>query len=362
MSTKFKFKIIKQSKFSAARVGEITTPHGKIQTPCFMPVATAGALRCLDTKTLEKDLHSEILLSNTYHLYLRPGDRIIKEAGGLHQFMNWSKPILTDSGGYQVYSLAKTRKITPKGVYFSSHIDGSKHFLSPEKSIKIQQNLGSDIMMVLDECPPSKSSKDYTEKSVDLTTKWAKRCKNQHEKQKNIHHQALFGIVQGALFPDLRKKSASDLLKIGFDGYAIGGLAVGESPAEMYKVLQYTVPLLPKSQPRYLMGVGTPENITTATKYGIDMLDCVLPTRNARHGYLFTSEGIIRIKQQKYKNDFSPLDKSCHCHTCQNYSRAYLRHIFVNNEPLSMYLNSIHNLTFYLQLIKNIRQNILNEQ
>lgn len=360
MSSSFKFKVIKKSRKSNARIGEITTPHGKIQTPCFMPVATAGAIRCLDTKTLNNELQANILLANTYHLHLRPGDDIIKSSGSLHKYMNWPKPILTDSGGYQIFSLAKTRKITPKGAYFSSHIDGSKHFLSPEKSIKIQQNLGSDIMMVLDECPPSNCPYEYANNSLILTLKWAKRCKKQHNTIKNSK-QALFGIVQGALFPDLRKKSVYELLKIGFDGYAIGGLAVGETSNEMYKVLKYTTPLLPENKPRYLMGVGRPENIKEAIKNGIDMFDCVMPTRNARHGYLFSSQGTIRIKQKKYKKDFSILDKNCSCSTCKNYTPSYLRHIFINNEPLSMYLNTIHNLNFYLNLVKEIRQEIIDE-
>ncbi len=360
MSNHFQFKIIKQSKKSQARVGEIITPHGKINTPCFMPVATAGAIRCLDTPTLDHTLKNQILLGNTYHLHLRPGDQLIKESGGLHKFMNWPKPILTDSGGYQVYSLSKTRKITPKGVYFSSHLDGSLHFLSPEKSIKIQQNLGSDIMMVLDECPDSKCSKQYAAQSLELTLRWAKRSKKQYQKQTN-NKQALFGIVQGALYSDLRQSSAQSLIDIGFDGYAIGGLAVGESSSEMYQVLSYTTPILPPNQPRYLMGVGTPENISHAIDYGVDMFDCVMPTRNARHGYLYTSKGIIRIKQAQYQRDFSPLDSKCLCSTCQNYSRAYLRHIFINNEPLSMLLNTIHNLTFYLNFVSSIRQKILEE-
>lgn len=361
MSSPFKFKIIKKSKKTNARVGEITTPHGIIQTPCFMPVATAGAIRCLDTKTLDKDLCSQILLANTYHLHLRPGDNIVKASGGLHKYINWPKPILTDSGGYQIFSLAKTRKITPKGAYFSSHIDGSKHFLSPEKSIKIQQNLGSDIMMVLDECPPSDCSFEYAKNSLDLTIKWAKRCKKQHQSIKNSK-QAIFGIVQGALYPDLRKKSVQELINIGFDGYAIGGLAVGETSNEMYKVLEYTTPLLPTNKPRYLMGVGKPENILESIKYGIDMFDCVMPTRNARHGYLFTSKGTVKIKQKKYKNDFGILDENCSCSTCRNYTPSYLRHLLINKEPLSMYLNTIHNLSYYLDMIKQIRQQIIDEE
>jgi len=353
MSSSFSFKVIKKSNQTPARVGEITTPHGKIKTPCFMPVATASAIRCLDFKTLA-EIGAQISLGNTYHLHLRPGDELIKKAGGLHKYEAWSKPILTDSGGYQVYSLAKSRKITPRGVHFQSHIDGSTHFLSPEKSIKIQQNLGSDIMMVLDECPASDCSHDYAAKSLDLTIKWAKRSKKAHTNQK----QALFGIIQGGLFKDLRLKSSAQLQKIDFDGYAIGGLAVGESNQEMYKVLKYTLPTLPEGKPRYLMGVGTPENIRKAVSMGVDMFDCVLPTRNARHGFLYTSDGVVRIKQAKYKQDFTSLDPACTCYTCQNYTKSYLRHLIINNEPMSMYLNTLHNLSYYLNIMKAIRDSI----
>lgn len=352
----FQFKIIKQSSKTMARVGEITTPHGTIQTPCFMPVATAGAIRSLDFESLE-NIGSQICLGNTYHLHLRPSDNLIKKAGGLHKYIGWNKPILTDSGGFQVFSLAKSRKITPRGVKFQSHIDGSTHFLSPEKSIKIQQNLGSDIMMVFDECPASNCSHKYASKSLDLTIEWATKCKKSHTNKK----QALFGIVQGALFEDLRIKSSIELQKIGFDGYAIGGLAVGESNQEMYRVLKYTAPTLPTDKPRYLMGVGTPENIKNAVSLGLDMFDCVLPTRNARHGDLFTSEGTIRLRQSKYKNDFTPLDSKCQCYTCKNYSRSYLRHILINKEPISSFLNTVHNLTYYTNMMKEIRNQILND-
>ncbi|MBU0648000.1 tRNA guanosine(34) transglycosylase Tgt [Patescibacteria group bacterium] len=353
MINKFQFKLIKQSSKTQARVGEITTPHGKIKTPCFMPIATAGAIRSLDFKTLS-DLGADICLGNTYHLNLRPGDKIINQAGGLHKYIGWQKPILTDSGGYQVYSLAKRRRITPRGVEFQSHLDGSTHFLSPEKSIKIQQYLGSDIMMVLDECPPSTANYDYTKKSLDLTLKWASRCKKTHTNPR----QALFGIVQGGLFEELRIKSSKETQKLDFDGYAIGGLAVGESHQDMYKVLKYTIPTLPEDKPRYLMGVGTPENIAEAIEIGVDMFDCVLPTRNARHGHLFTSEGIIRIKNNKYKNDFSSLDDQCKCYTCSNYTKSYLRHLITNKEPMSMCLNTLHNLTYYINYIANIRNRI----
>lgn len=357
MSIKFQFKLIKKSKKSKARAGEITTPHGIIKTPCFMPVATSGAIRCLSFKDLD-ELGAQITLCNTYHLHLRPSDDLIKESGGLHQFISWNKPILTDSGGFQVFSLSKTRKITDNGVEFYSHLDGSSHVLTPEKSILIQQNLGSDIMMVFDECPPGDCSYEYAKKSLDRTTQWAIRSKetNKHNKK-----QALFGIVQGGTYKDLRTKSAEHLQKIGFDGYAIGGLAVGESTEQMYDVLQYLSPQLPENYPRYLMGVGTPENIKYAIEQGIDMFDCVMPTRNARHGYLFSNQGIIRIKREEYKNDFSKLDPKCNCYTCQHYSKAYLRHLLINKEPMSMYLNTLHNLSFYINFVNSIRNNIINE-
>jgi queuine tRNA-ribosyltransferase len=349
----FSFKIKHQSTNSAARVGEITTPHGRIQTPCFMPIATSGAIRCLDWATLDQ-IGAEICLSNTYHLHLRPGDELIKEAGGLHQFTSWPKPILTDSGGYQVFSLAKTRRLSAEGVVFQSHLDGRTINLTPEKSIAIQQNLGSDIMMALDECPSSRAELSYLKQSLNLTLDWAQRCKNVHTNQE----QALFGIAQGGLNKELRLESAARLQEIGFDGYAIGGLAVGETAEEMYKVLSYTVPALPASQPRYLMGVGTPENIRTAVSLGVDMFDCVLPTRNARHGYLYTTAGVLRLANERYKNDHGPVDSKCPGACCQRYSRAYLRHLHINHEPMSMYLNTLHNLTHYLRLMAQLREEI----
>lgn len=353
----FHFTVIKNSKTSSARVGEITTPHGSIQTPCFMPIATSGAIRCLTMKDLDS-IGAEVLLSNTYHLYLRPGDKLIKQAGGLHKYINWNKPILTDSGGFQIFSLSKIRKITNQGVTFRSHLDGSSHLLTPETSIQIQQNLGSDIMMVLDECPPGDSNHQYASKSLDLTLNWASRC----QKAKNHNWQALFGIVQGGTFKDLRLKSSEILQSMKFDGYAIGGLAVGESTEKMYEVLNYTAPSLPSDKPRYLMGVGTPENIIYAVKQGIDMFDCVLPTRNARHGYLFSSKGVIRLKREEYKDDFTRPDPNCLCYVCQNYSKSYLRHLYINKEPMSMYLNTLHNLQYYLSIFSNIRNDILNNQ
>jgi queuine tRNA-ribosyltransferase len=361
------FKLLKTS--GSARLGTLKTPHGKIDTPFFMPIATVGAIKGLTTDEV-KDLGAQILLSNTYHLHLRPGEDIVKKAGGLHKFMNWDGPILTDSGGYQVFSLSKIRKLKDDGVEFQSHLDGSKIFLTPEKAIEIQMKLGSDIMMVLDECPAADKDRKYVEKSLELTTQWAKRCKKYHSKDSGHRTQntaesrvlstesLLFGIVQGGMFPDLREQSAKELVKIGFDGYAIGGLSVGEPNKVMYKIIEKTIPHLPEDKPRYLMGVGTPEDILEAVDRGIDMFDCVLPTRNARHGYLFTSKGVVRIRNEQYKEDFTPLDKKCDCYTCKNFTKAYLRHLFISNEILSLRLNTLHNVAFYLNLMSDIREAI----
>lgn len=338
-----------------ARRGVLKTAHGEIQTPFFMTIGTAGAVKGL-TPSEVRELGGQIILSNAYHLHLRPGEDIVKEAGGLHKFMNWDGPILTDSGGYQVFSLAKIRKLTEEGVEFQSHLDGSKIYLTPEKAIEIQQKLGADIMMCLDECPGAHEEHDYVQKSLELTTKWAKRCKDYHEAHKD--KSLLFGIVQGGMHPDLRKESARQLIEIGFDGYAIGGLSVGEPNHVMYEMLDKTVPELPEDKPRYLMGVGTPKDILEAVERGIDMFDCALPTRNARHGHLFTSKGVIRIKNEAFKEDFAPLDPECNCYTCKNYTRAYLRHLFMSAEPLSLRLNTLHNVAFYLKLMADIRKAI----
>jgi len=354
------FQVIKQHR--QVRLGLLQTAHGKIQTPFFMPIATRGAVKYLHNDDF-KLLGNQIILSNTYHLYLKPGLDVIKKAGGLHKFMNWQKPILTDSGGYQVFSLKHLRKINDQGVAFKSTYDGSNHFFSPKKVMEIQQILGSDIMMVLDECTPYPSTYEYAKASQELTTKWAKQCKQAKKKNK----QLLFGIVQGSSYKELRLKSAKDLIKIGFDGYAIGGLAVGEPAKEMYKTLDVVCPELPEDKPRYLMGVGQPEQIVEAVKRGVDMFDCVLPTRNARHGYLYTNlklskslkltYKILRIRGEKYKKDLSPLDKTCQCATCTSgYSRSYIRHLFSVNEPLAMRLTTIHNLYFYLDLMRQIRK------
>lgn len=360
------FKLEKKS--DNARTGTLKTAHGDIKTPFFMPIATAGAIKGLTTDDV-KGSGAQILLSNTYHLHLRPGENIVEKAGGLHKFMNWDGPILTDSGGYQIFSLAKIRKLKDDGVEFQSHIDGRKIFLTPEKAIDIQMKLGSDIIMVLDECPAADKDKKYVEKSLDLTTEWAKRCKKYfqktgHRKQDTAGSlvlsptSLLFGIVQGGMFPDLREKSAKQLVEIGFDGYAIGGLSVGEPNEVMYEMLDKTVPHLPEDKPRYLMGVGTPQDILEAVSRGVDMFDCVLPTRNARHGHLFTSEGVVRIKNEKYTEDFTPLDPNCDCYTCRNFTKAYLRHLFMAGEILSIRLNTLHNIAFYLNMMKGIREAI----
>lgn len=347
------FKLLTQS--GKARRGTLKTAHGNIETPFFMPIATVGALKGL-TADEAKDLGAQILLSNTYHLHLRPGEGTVRKAGGLHKFMNWEGPILTDSGGYQVFSLAKMRKLKDDGVEFQSHLDGSKVSLTPEKAIEIQRSLGSDIIMCLDECPAADQDRSYIKKSLELTTRWARRCKDYH--RSHADKSLLFGIVQGGMHADLRGESARQLMEIGFDGYAIGGLSVGESHDTMYEMLDATLPQLPEDKPRYLMGVGTPENILEAVDRGVDMFDCVLPTRNARHGHLYTSQGIVRIKNEVYKEDFSALDPDCDCYTCKNYSKAYLRHLFVAGEILSLRLNTLHNVAYYLNLMKNIRRAI----
>lgn len=337
-----------------ARLGQIQTPRGIINTPAFIPVGTNATVKAMNPGELI-DIGSEIILSNTYHLYLRPGHEVIKNLGGLHKFMNWKGPILTDSGGFQVFSLSPLRKITGDGVTFRSHLDGSEHFITPEIVMAIQGALGSDIAMAFDECTPYPASREYTLKSLELTTKWAKRCldtKNQN--------QALFGIVQGGTFADLRKQSAEQLLEMNFDGYAIGGLSVGEPKELMYEMVSFTTPLLPESKPRYLMGIGDLLDVLEAVSVGIDMFDCVMPTRNARNGTLFTSRGRISIKREEYKTDETPLDPDCSCHTCENYSRAYLRHLFMSKEILSMRLNTIHNLYFYLDFFSKMRDSINN--
>lgn len=343
-------------KCGNARAGIVETKHGKFNTPIFMPVGTQATVKTLTTEDLEK-LGAEIILSNTYHLYLRPGDELIARMGKLHKFMYWDKPILTDSGGFQIFSLGSLRKIKEEGAYFSSHLDGSKHFISPEKSIEIQNNLGSDIMMVLDECPHGLSTREYLIPSIERTTRWAKRC---IDANKNKDTQALFAIVQGGIYEDLRDKSFNELYQYDndFSGYAIGGLAVGEPSEDMYRILKYITPKLPDNKPRYLMGVGEPLDMLEAIENGIDMMDCVHPSRIGRHGTVFTKYGRLVIKNKIYEEDPRPLDEAENF-VCKNYSRAYIRHLFKANEILGQRLATYHNLWFLLNLTKNARQAII---
>lgn len=347
-----KYKLIKKS--GKARRGEITTPHGTIQTPVFMPVGTAGTVKAMKPETVE-GLGAEIILSNTYHLFLRPGYDVVKHAGGLHKFMNWHKPILTDSGGFQVFSLGDLRKITEEGVEFASFIDGSRQMLSPEKSIEVQQALGSDIMMAFDECAPYPAERDYVKPSMELTTRWLRRCKDAWT---NRESQALFGIMQGGVYRDLREKSAQDIVDLDLPGYAIGGLSVGEPKELMCEVLDYAVDLLPENKPRYVMGVGTPDYLFECVERGIDMCDCVLPTRIARNGTAMTSHGTINIKNAKFERDLSPLDEECDCYVCRNYTKSYLRHLFKAKEILSSMLLSEHNVYFLIKTMADIRKAI----
>ena len=344
-----------EAKDGNARAGVIETPHGKIETPVFMPVGTQATVKAMTKEELEI-IHSQIILGNTYHLYLRPGDKLVNDFGGLHKFMNWDKPILTDSGGFQVFSLGELRKIKEEGVHFRSHLDGSKHFLSPEKSIEIQNNLGSDIMMVLDECPPGMSSREYLIPSIERTTRWAKRCVDAN---RNKDRQGLFAIVQGGIYEDLRDKSFEELSQYDddFSGYAVGGLAVGEPREDMYRILHYSTPKLPENKPRYLMGVGEPLDMLEAVESGIDMMDCVHPTRIGRHGTVFTKYGRLVIKNQSYYRDDRPLDE-CDCYVCKNYTRAYIRHLFKAEEILGQRLATYHNLHFLIKLMDNARKAI----
>lgn len=344
------FKLIKTD--SNARLGQINTQRGIINTPAFMPVGTNATVKSMNPDEV-KELDADIILSNTYHLYLRPGHDIIKEIGGLHTFMNWNGPILTDSGGFQVFSLSQLRKIRDNGVEFRSHIDGSLHFLTPELVMEIQGALGSDIAMIFDECTPYPADREYSLNSLKLTTSWAKRC----SEAKN-RNQALFGIVQGGMYRDLRKQSAEELVALDFDGYALGGLSVGEPKELMYEMVNYTTPLLPKEKPRYLMGIGDLLDVLEAVAAGIDMFDCVMPTRNARNGALFTSKGRISIKREEFKKDSGPLDPNCNCYTCKNFSRSYLRHLYMSREILSMRLNTVHNLHFFMNFFRQMREAI----
>lgn len=358
MEKPIKYELEKKDK--NARAGVISTPHGEIKTPVFMPVGTQATVKAM-TKEELKEINSQIILGNTYHLYLRPGDKLVNDFGGLHGFMNWDRPILTDSGGFQVFSLGDLRDIKEEGVNFRSHIDGSKHFLSPEKSIEIQNNLGSDIMMVLDECPPGLSSREYLIPSIERTTRWAKRC---IASNRNKETQGLFAIVQGGIYEDLRDKSFNELFEMDddFSGYALGGLAVGEPREDMYRILEYITPKLPEDKPRYLMGVGEPVDMLEAVEDGIDMMDCVQPTRLGRHGTVFTKYGRLVIKNSSYSRDDRPLDEDCDCYVCKNYTRAYIRHLFKTGEILGQRLATYHNLHFLLKLMDNARNAILDEK
>ncbi len=350
----FKFSLIKNDAASSARLGKFTTPHGEVNTPVFMPVGTQATVKTLSPEDLES-IGAEIILSNTYHLFLRPGHELIKEFGGVQKFMGWNRPVLTDSGGFQVFSLKELRKITEEGVTFQSPIDGgAKHLITPEYAVEIQEALGADIIMAFDECTPYPATRDYAQESLDRTLRWAKRCRA----AKKDRGQALFGIIQGGMYPDLRKHSAEALVDVGFDGYALGGLSVGETKPMMYEMIEASMPALPRDQPRYLMGVGTPEDLVEGVDRGIDMFDCVMPTRNARNGTFFTSFGRVAIRNAQYERDKAPIDPGCNCYTCRNFSRAYLRHLFNAGEVLALRLGTIHNLFFYLDLMRNVRASI----
>lgn len=354
------FRLLKNDDKTHARLGEITTDHGKIQTPIFMPVGTVGSVKGIHQKDIDEDISAQIILGNTYHLYLRPGTKLLKEAGGLHKFMNWNKPILTDSGGYQVFSLSDNRKLTAEGAKFSSHIDGSKHIFTPENVVDIQRIIGADIMMAFDECPPGTANYKYASRSLDLTMQWLKRGLHRFDNTEPLygHSQTFFPIVQGGVYPELRKKAAYQIAELNRDGNAIGGLSVGEPTDVMYEMTEVVNEILPKDKPRYLMGVGTPANILEGISRGVDMFDCVMPTRNGRNGMLFTSEGIINIKNKKWENDFSSIDPNGTSFVDSYYSKAYLRHLFVAKELLAMQIASMHNLAFYLWLVEQARQKI----
>ena len=350
---KIKYNLLHKDKNSKARYGTLETNYGTYETPMFMPVGTQATVKTLSPEEL-KEIGSGVILSNTYHLWLRPGEDIVDKAGGLHKFMNWDGPILTDCGGFQVFSLAKPKDITEDGVYFNSHIDGKRIFLTPEKSIEIQNKLDSDIAMSFDECPPYPATYEYMKNSVERTLRWAKRCKSAHKNEM----QSLFGIVQGGEFEDLREYSAKETVKMNFDGYSIGGTSVGEGKDVMYKMIEYGIKYLPEDKPRYLMGVGEPTDIFEGVMRGIDMFDCVLPTRLARHAHAFTLDGKINVKNAKYKEDFTPIDSECDCYCCKNYTKAYIRHLIVANETFGQRLLSIHNLRFLIRITENIRESI----
>jgi len=352
--TAIRYELIKTDKQTGARLGIVHTPHGSFETPTFMPVGTQATVKTMSPEEL-KEMDAGIILSNTYHLWLRPGHEIIQEAGGLHKFMNWDRAILTDSGGFQVFSLSEFRKIEEEGVHFRNHMNGDKLFLSPEKAMEIQNALGSDIMMAFDECPPFPATHEYMKASVERTSRWAERCLQAHARPGD---QGLFGIIQGGEYEDLRRQSAADLVSLDFPGYAIGGLSVGEPKDVMNRVLEFTTPFMPADKPRYLMGVGSPDSLIDGAIRGVDMFDCVLPTRIARNGTLMTSNGRLVVKGAKYARDFGPIDENCDCHVCKNYSRAYIRHLIKAEETFGIRLTSYHNLHFLMNLMKQVRQAI----
>lgn len=354
MTEAVRYEHIKTCKQTGARLGIVHTPHGSFETPAFMPVGTQATVKTMSPEEL-KAMNAGIILSNTYHLWLRPGNDVIKEAGGLHKFMNWDRPILTDSGGFQVFSLSEFRNIKEEGVHFRNHMNGDKLFLSPEKAMEIQNDLGSDIMMAFDECPPYPASHEYMKSSVERTSRWAERCLEAHAR-KDV--QGLFGIIQGGEYEDLRKQSAQDLVSLDFPGYAIGGLSVGEPKDVMNRALEFTTPLMPTNKPRYLMGVGSPDSLIDGAIRGVDMFDCVLPTRIARNGTLMTSTGRLNIKNAAFKRDFNPIDEKCDCYTCKNYTRAYVHHLIRADETFGIRLTSYHNLQFLLNLMEQVRQAI----
>ena len=358
MSQAITYELLHECKQTGARRGVIHTPHGDIQTPVFMPVGTQATVKSMTPDELKDMIDAKIILSNTYHLYLRPGSKLVKEAGGLHKFMNWDRAILTDSGGFQVFSLGDLRTISEEGVEFKSHLDGSKHFFSPESVMETENDLGADIIMAFDECVEYPATYEYTKQSMERTTRWAKRCKEAH---KNTEKQGLFGIIQGGFYKDLRDKSLEDLVAMDFPGYAIGGISVGEPKEEFLDILRYTTPKMPKNKPRYLMGVGTPDYLIEAALAGIDMCDCVLPTRIARNGTAMTWNGKVVVRNATYERDFTPVDSECDCYTCRNYTKAYLRHLVKTKEILGVRLLSIHNLYFLSKLMERVRKEIEND-
>lgn len=346
-----------QSTTCSARCGEVKTAHGTIQTPIFMPVGTQATVKAVTPENL-LDIGAQIILANTYHLFIRPGHELIRNLGGLHSFMNWHKPILTDSGGFQIYSLKELARISEEGATFKSHLDGAILFLSPEDAVGVQEALGSDIMMCLDTCISYPATRQEAEESTALTARWAQRCRAAHRQRE----QLLFGIIQGGMYPDLRARAVEDIVSVGFDGYALGGLSVGEPREVMYDMTAQTAALLPDDSAKYVMGVGTPEDLVECVYRGIDMFDCVMPTRNARNGMLFTSKGRLVIKNARYYNDADPVDEKCDCYTCRNYSRAYLRHLYMAREILSSHLNTIHNLHYFVHLMSDMRQAIVRDR